>query len=129
MTEAIAATQGVYKSVNTRNTAAVKGVRISTAERIVSVLTTLSFAINPVMRAVEIFQLPNPSGTKSGASRLPTSARILSFESVTIFRCASKLCKNQIMIVARKMIVNARVRKSFALSQIRRPTLFALGKR
>jgi len=65
--------------------------------------TTLSFAINPVTRAVDIRQSPNPSGAKTGERAPAIIAKILSFESVTIFRLVSKLCKNQITIVAAKI--------------------------
>lgn len=44
-----------------------------------SVDTTLSFAINPVISAVEIFQFPKPSGRNTGAMIPATTARILSW--------------------------------------------------
>ena len=59
-TVAIAATQGVYNKVNTRKTIAPKGVNkvgnadTSPPSRTVSVETTLSFAVKPVMSAVAI---------------------------------------------------------------------------
>ena len=81
-----------------------------------SVATTLSFAMKPVIRAVEIRQSPNPSGVKTGAINPATAARILFWESVTRFRCRSKVCKNQMTIVARKITVKALCRKSFAFS-------------
>ena len=87
------------------------------------------FAINPVTSAVDIRQSPNPSGAKTGERAPAIIAKILSFESVTIFRLVSKLCKNQITIVARKITVNARCRKSRAFSQSSWPTFFAPGIR
>ena len=47
----------------------------------------------------------------------------------TTLRCVPKVCKNQITIVATKMTVNARCRKSFALSHKSCPTFFAPGMR
>ena len=46
-----------------------------------------------------------------------------------MFRCRSKVCKNQITSVAMKITVKARCRKSFALSQSRCPTFLAPGIR
>ena len=77
------------------------------------VLTTLSLAINPVMNAVEIRQSDIPRGLNIGTNRFPKPASILSAESVTRFKRVSNVCKNQISIVAKKMMVNARVIKSF----------------
>lgn len=48
--------------------------------------TTLSFAINPVRSAVDIFQLPNPKGTNIGVIIPASAASILSLESVTILK-------------------------------------------
>ena len=134
-TDAIAATHGVYNRVNTKNTSAENGVNkvfnalISPPNKTVSVLTTLSFAVNPVISAVEILQSPNPSGTKTGAANPPINASRLSLESTTTFSRTSNVCKNQMTIDAMKIIVNAFVIKSFALSQINIPTLFKLGRR
>ena len=81
--DAIAATHGVYKRQNTRRLAADTGV-IQPSNAAVcpnntdSVDTTLSFAINPVISAVDILQSPNPIGAKTGAITLATVARILS---------------------------------------------------
>ena len=50
----------------------------------VIVLTTLSFAVNPVIRAVDALQSPNPNGANIGAITPPINARILSLESDTI---------------------------------------------
>ena len=94
-----------------------------------SVETTLSLAMKPVISAVEMRQSPKPSGAKIGAIQPATTARMLSCESVTILSRVSNVCRNQITIVAIKMTVNARCRKSFALSQSSRPTFFAPGIR
>ena len=63
-----------------------------------------------------IRQSPKPSGVKIGAMYPAISARMLSCESVTMFSFASKVCMNQMIIEAKKMIVNARCKKSFAVS-------------
>lgn len=82
-TVAIAATHGVYRSVKIRNTYAVNGVNnvvrsaVFPPRRTVSVDTTLSFAIKPVISAVETLQSPNPKGAKIGATTLPIIARRL----------------------------------------------------
>lgn len=86
-----AATQGVYSNVNTRNTIAVNGVNnteradISPPSKTVSVETTLSFAVKPVINAVEIRQSPKPSGTNNGAKSPPSFAsRLASGVAATI---------------------------------------------
>ena len=77
LTAAIAATQGVYSRVNTRNTMPVNGVNsvvsaaVSPPRRTVSVETTLSLAVKPVISAVETRQSPKPSGLNRGAIKLP----------------------------------------------------------
>ena len=88
--DAIAATHGVYKRQNTRRLAAATGVIAPVNSAVLpksteSVETTLSFAMNPVISAVDIFQLPNPSGRKTGAIIPAATARILSLESATTF--------------------------------------------
>ena len=45
--------------------------------------TTLSFAINPLIRAVHMRQSPSPSGLNSGTSTPDNAASILFFESLT----------------------------------------------
>ena len=79
-TEAMAATQGVYSRLNTSNDAAASGV--STVAMLLPnntsrVATTLSFAMNPLIREVQIRQSPRPSGRNSGTSRPDTVCRIL----------------------------------------------------
>ena len=133
-TEAIAATHGVYRRQKVRRQTAARGVSTSVRAAVLpnkmdSVETTLSFAIKPVTRAVENLQSPKPRGLNTGATSPATTARILSLESVTIFRCRSKVCKNQITIVATKITVKALCRKSFAFSQSSCPTFFAPGRR
>ena len=130
----MAATQGVYSRVNTKNTTAVNGVNIvvraavSPPSSTVRVETTLSLAVKPVISAVETRQSPKPSGLKMGATQLPMSASRL-VSGVATLRRVSKVCKNQISTVATKMMVNAFCKKSLAFSQISWPTLRAEGKR
>ena len=71
--------------------------------RTVIVLTTLSLAVKPVIRAVDNLQSPKPSGAKIGAIHPPTRASMLSWESATTLRWISKVCRNQMMMVATKM--------------------------
>ena len=119
-TVAIAATHGVYNSENTRNTNALSFVNntgsllTSPPSKTVSVLTTLSFAIKPVINAVDTRQSLIPRGLNTGTRRLPSIASRLSEESATRFSLESKDCKNHIIIVAAKIIVKALVTKSFA---------------
>ena len=119
--------------MNVRNTNAVAGVKMSESDdrgslkSTVSVLTTLSFAMKPVISAVDILQSPKSSGLKIGAMNEPIAARRLSALSVTVFSLISKLCRNQMTIEAMNMIVNALTTKSFVLSQISCTTFLALG--
>ncbi|CCY63060.1 unknown [Clostridium sp. CAG:967] len=114
----------MYNNENTKNTNAVSFVNIAGSisvfppDKTVSVLTTLSFAINPVINAVEILQSEIPKGLKIGTNRFPKNASKLSAESCTRLSLASKFCKNHIAIVAIKIIVNALVIKSFDFMQI-----------
>ena len=120
LTAAIAATQGVYKRLNTSNAAALmEDIAVATLppKRTSSVETTLSFAMNPLISAVQILQSPSPIGCNNGAKIPETNANILSSEDCTIFMWKSKLCKNHITTVASKITENARCRKSFAFSQ------------
>ena len=119
-TVAIAATQGVYKREKTRKTNALKGVNnsgslsVSPSRSTLNVLTTLSFAINPVIKAVDTLQSTIPRGLNTGTRKFPSRARRLSEEFATRFSLVSKVSKNQMAIVAQKIIVKARVTKSFA---------------
>ena len=136
---AIAATHGVYNNVKTRKEAALAVVNKepNTAGKAVEVVfistvkvdTTASLAVKPVINAVAARQSPKPSGANIGAIILPTFASILNELSSTTFSRVSKLCKNQIMIDAKKIMVNALVKKSLALSHINNNTLLALGSR
>ena len=132
-TAAIAATQGVYSKEKIRKITAENGVNIVLnslpPNKTYNVLTTLSFAVNPVINAVEILQSPNPSGFKIGATSPPINANRLCEESDTTFNLVSKLCRNQIITDARNITVNALEIKSFAFSLIRRKTFLALGSR
>ena len=131
----MAATQGVYSSVNTKNTNAVPGVNM--AERLavsppsstVRVETTLSLAVKPVISAAETRQSPKPKGRNTGATQLPTSASRQESGDWATFRRASKVCINQMITVATKIMVKAFCKKSRAFSQISWPTLRAEGKR
>ena len=95
----------------------------------VRVETTLSFAIKPVMRAVETRQSAKPSGANRGAMPLATKARMLSCGSAVRLSCRSKFCKNQMTMVAMKITVKARSRKSRAFSQSSCITFFRPGRR
>ena len=107
-----AATHGVYKRLNIRSTPAVSGVRTAStppsAPKSISITdTTLSFAINPLIRAVTILQSPIPRGLNNGAMIPAIKAMMLSAESLTRSKWKLKLCRNHTMIVATNMIVNA----------------------
>ena len=109
-TEAIAATHGVYNKLNTSKEAAARGDNaeaIPPPNKTYNVDTTLSFAIKPLIKEVQIRQSPNPNGWKTGTKNPDTAAKILFAESSTIFKCRSKLCKNHTTIVAIKMTENA----------------------
>ena len=91
--------------------------------------TTASFAVKPVISAVDMRQSLKPRGAKTGEIIFPIAASILCELSATTFRRVSKLCRNQMMIDAVNITVNALVRKSFALSHISRQTLLGEGRR
>ena len=120
-TALMAATQGVYSRQKVKREAAARGVSTFSASEFVPnstprVDTTLSLAIKPEIRAVEIRQSPKPSGAKTGASSPAMAASMLSEEFSTISRRKSKVCKNQITTHATKITVKARSRKSLAFS-------------
>ena len=94
-----------------------------------SVLTTLSLAMKPEMSAVAQRQSAKPRGARTGAMKRPMSASRLCVLSETTFRRVSKLCKNQMMMVARKMTVKARCKKSLAFSHSSSATLLSPGTR
>ena len=130
---ATAAMQGVYSSVKTRKLAAERLVNIvesgAPPNKTSSVLTTDSFAMKPEIREVAQRQSAKPSGANTGAIHRPMRAKRLSALSATTFSLISKLCRNQMMIVARKITVKALCKKSLAFSHSRSATLLRLGKR
>ena len=130
---ATAAIQGVYSSVNTRKLMALRvvnrDVMAAFPSSTCSVLTTDSLAIKPEISAVAQRQSPKPSGLNSTASHWPISASRLSALSVTTLSRVSKLCRNQMTTVARKITVKARCKKSLAFSHSSSPTLLAEGIR
>ena len=138
-TAEMAATQGVYSRVNARKLAAVAGensvpraaagTSAPDPVRTPRVEMTDSLAIKPVIRAVETRQSPKPRGASRGEIHAPTAAKRLWELSATKFSRVSKVWRNQTMMVAAKMMVKARVRKSLALSQHSCPTLRGEGKR
>ena len=81
------------------------------------------------MRAVEIRQSAKPSGANSGAISPAMRARMLVCGSAVSDRCRSKFCKNQMTMVAPKMIVKALCRKSRAFSHSSCATFFRPGRR
>ena len=102
---------------------------ISPPKRTVSVETTLSFAVNPVINAVETLQSPNPSGANKGAAIPPNNASRLSSAEAATFILISNVCKNHITREATKIMVNAFLANPFAFSMISCHTLFAEGNR
>gem|GEM_PF-5160817 len=93
------------------------------------VATTLSLAMKPATSEVLMRQSPSPRGARSGAIQPAIMARILVWESVTRLNRRSKLFKNQITMVATRMMVKARCKKSLALSHSSLSTFFAPGRR
>ena len=83
--------------------------------------------MSPLISDVHIRQSPSPRGLKTGTITLEIAASMLSFESVTMLKCMSKLCKNHISIVAISITVNAFCKKSFAFSQRSWHTFLAPG--
>ncbi|VWM17105.1 Uncharacterised protein [Collinsella intestinalis] len=59
----------------------------------------------------------------------PKPASRLCDWSATTLSWPSKVCRNHTTMLAAKMIVNARWRKSLALSQASMTVVFALGRR
>ena len=123
----------MYSRQNTSSDSAASGVSelasVAGPKSTDSVETTVSLAMKPAMSAVTMRQSPSPSGANSGAIHPATIASRLFSGSSTIVRLVPKDCKNHTTIVAMKMTVNARTRKSLVLSHTRCPTLFALGMR
>ena len=92
-------------------------------------LTTDSLAMKPEIREVAQRQSAKPRGANTGAIHWPMRASKLSALSVTTFSRVSKLWRNQMMMVARKITVKARSKKSLAFSHSSRATLLRLGRR
>ena len=91
--------------------------------------TTLSLARNPATSAVTTLQSAKPRGLKMGATHPAMTERMLLAESVATFRRKSNLVRAQITMVAMKITVKARYRKSLDLSHSSRRTFFAPGMR
>lgn len=112
-----AAMQGVYNSVNTKKLKAQSGENndcnalpssaIFAPVNTANVLITVSLAVNPVISAVDMRQSEKPIGMNITLINRPIDAKILSALSATVFKRISKDCKNQIMIVAKKITVKA----------------------
>ena len=128
LTVAIAATHGVYKSEKSKKVKAQLGVVIP-EPRIWSVLTTFSFAKNPVIRAVTIFQLSRPSGRNIGVNTVLIWASKLWSGLETMFKRASKVFKTQTAMLAINIILNAFLTKLLAFEYISFPRLGRLGHR
>ena len=131
---ATAAMQGVYSRENTSRDAAESGVSTASSSAVLPKRrtreeTTLSLAMKPVSSAVQMRQSPKPRGLKSGESQPAVSASRLSLESATTLRRRSNVCRNQMTIVAAKMTVKARWRKSLDFSHRSWQTFFAPGMR
>ena len=103
-----------YNAVTLENS--IGSLSVSPPINTVRVLTTLSFAMNPVINAVVIRQSLMPRGLNNGTRKFPNIASRLSAVSCTRFSLVSKFCRNQTAIVAQKIIVKALVAKSFALT-------------
>ena len=81
--EAMAATQGVYSRQNTSREAAEAALIAASMppcapKSTSSTETTLSFAMNPLIREVTILQSPSPSGLNIGTSNPDMAAKMLS---------------------------------------------------
>ena len=98
-----AATQGIYKTVKTKNVKELNGVKMpinawfkaaveEDCVKTVKVETTDSFAVIPVIKAVEARQSLKPSGAKIGDTNEPIAAKILCELSVTKSKVKLKLC-------------------------------------
>ena len=134
-TVAMAATHGVYSNTNTKNDSAVIGVKnaatpdTSPPVSWVSVETTFSLAMKPVMIAVLARQSPKPRGAKIGATAPASRASRLCSGESTRLRPASNAWRNHTIMEARKMTVKAFFTKPLALSHTRNATLRPEGKR
>ena len=95
----------------------------------VRVLMTLSLAINPLKKAVDIRQSFKPSGWNIGSKASPMAANKLRSEVAATFNRLSKVCKNQMIMVAIKIMVKALVIKPLALAKTNWAMLRGVGKR
>ena len=86
-----------------------------------------SFAINPVISAVDILQSPKPRGANTGAIKPASIASRLSWESATTLSRLSKVCRHHITMVATNITVNASAGNPLPFSQSNR--LYILSSR
>ena len=121
------ATQGIYKTVNTKKVNELKGVKIVIRAlfkdvkweddvKTERVETTVSLAVIPVINAVEALQSSKPNGLNNGEKIVPIDAKILWELFSTISNWKLKLCKNQIIIDDNKITVKALWTNPLALS-------------
>ena len=121
------ATQGIYKTVNTKKVNELKGVKIVIRAlfkdvkweddvKTERVETTVSLAVIPVINAVEALQSSKPNGLNNGEKMVPIDAKILWELFSTISNWKLKLCKNQIIIDDNKITVKALWTNPLALS-------------
>lgn len=101
----------------------------STPASTLRVLTTLSLAMTPVSTAVDASTVPKPAGVNTGAMAPAITPSMLCAISGAGERVKVKCCKNHTTMVARKMTVKARFKKSLALSHSCRATLRGAGRR
>lgn len=134
---AIAPMHGVYNRVNTKKLNALEGLKKfpnayfrldgPTFSKILKVLSTVSFADKPDIKDVTILQSPKPNGKNIGVkNRLICASRLLD-GSFVIFSFMVKVCKNQIIIDAMKIIEKAFSVNSFAFVYTRCKVLFSEG--
>ena len=96
-----------------QNTMPVNGVNsvvsaaVSPPRRTVSVETTLSLAVKPVISAVKRASHKKPSGLNRGAIKLPMAASRLFVRRSSHVQAHVKVCRNQISTVATKIMVKA----------------------
>ena len=85
--------------------------------------------MTPLISEVTSRQSPKPIGENIGAMKPAITESMLPCESSTMSREKLKCCRNHSTMVAMKMIVKARCKKSFAFSHSRRITFFVPGIR
>ena len=92
--------------------------------------TRFSLATRPPTAPTVACQVPKPSGAKMKAMAPPTAARMELLLSSTMPKAPfslPKLCRNQMMMVLRRMTVNARLMKLQPRSQVECRTFLAEG--